>query len=236
MTTKEWQTSQRAYRRTSSTFIKRELRQEERHLDFWGNLIRPRWSKQRLQNEKVALEYIATHTSIPVPKVLDSFELDGAYHLITKLIPGVPLDLIDAEDKPRAHQQVDAFVRDYVLPQLHALKSRHIGSLIGFVIPPTRVVESDSREIWPSKTSSKDQYVFCHNDLSQHNIMVDPKTLQVLAILDWESSGFYPPEFEAPLWLRPYDERVYDAAEINRLIGFLEAPGESQDLAPCVYR
>ncbi|KAL9125970.1 MAG: hypothetical protein Q9217_004900 [Psora testacea] len=236
MTTDEWQTSQRAYKRTSSIFIKRELRREERHLDFWGNPICPQWSKQRLQNEKAALEYIATHTSIPVPRVLDCFELEGAYHLITKLVPGVPLDHIEAEDKPRALRQVDAFIRDCVLPQLHTLKSRRIGSLIGFVIPPTRVIERDNREFWLNKSSSKDQYVFCHNDLAQHNIMVDPETLQVVAILDWESSGFYPPDFEAPLWLRPYYERVDDAAEIDRLIEFLVGLGERQEVAPVVLR
>ena len=229
MTTDEWQTSQRAYKRTPSTFIKRELRRDERHFDFWGNVIHPQWSKQRLKNEKAALEYIATHTSIPVPRVLDYFEQEGAYHLITKLIPGIPLDHVEAEDKARATRQADVFIRNHVLPQLHTLKSRRLGSLIGLIIPPTRIIERDRRELWLEKPSSKVQYVFCHNDLAQHNIMVDPKTLEVVAILDWESSGFYPAEFEAPLWLKPYYERVDDTAEIDRLIRFLLDPAESQD-------
>ena len=97
------------------------------------------------------------------------------------------------------------------------------------IIPPARITARDKREFWPEKSSSKIEYVFCHNDLAQHNIMVDPKTLQVVAVLDWESSGFYPADFEAPLWLRPYYERVDDTTETDRLIRFLVAPAESQD-------
>lgn len=32
--------------------------------------------------------------------------------------------------------------------------------------------------------------VFCHNDLSTHNVVVDPATLKVKAVLEY--SGFYP--------------------------------------------
>lgn len=44
--------------------------------------------------------------------------------------------------------------------------------------------------------------VFCHNDLSTHNVIVDPKTLKINAIIDWEYAGFFLPEFEAPFYRR----------------------------------
>jgi thiamine kinase-like enzyme len=44
--------------------------------------------------------------------------------------------------------------------------------------------------------------VFCHNDLGQHNIIVDPKNLKILAIVDWEFAGFFPYWFEAQYWRR----------------------------------
>jgi len=49
---------------------------------------------------------------------------------------------------------------------------------------------------------SKD-LVFCHNDLSTHNVIVDPETLCVKAIIDWEYAGFFPEEFEGMFFYRP---------------------------------
>lgn len=44
--------------------------------------------------------------------------------------------------------------------------------------------------------------VFCHNDLSMNNVIVDPKTLKIKAIVDWEYAGFFLPEFELPFYRR----------------------------------
>lgn len=45
--------------------------------------------------------------------------------------------------------------------------------------------------------------MFCHNDLSANNVIVDPKSLKIAAIIDWEYSGFYPAEFEVEFFRRP---------------------------------
>lgn len=47
-------------------------------------------------------------------------------------------------------------------------------------------------ELRPRKTSDKEEYAFCHNDLSQANIIVGPETLKIKAIVDWEYAGFWP--------------------------------------------
>lgn len=52
----------------------------------------------------------------------------------------------------------------------------------------------------PRETSD---LVFCHNDLSANNVIVDPDTLKIAAIVDWEYAGFYPPEFEFSFFRRP---------------------------------
>lgn len=49
----------------------------------------------------------------------------------------------------------------------------------------------------------KSDLVFCHNDLSMNNVIVDSKTLKIKAIVDWEYAGFFPPEFELPFYRRP---------------------------------
>lgn len=47
----------------------------------------------------------------------------------------------------------------------------------------------------------KADLVFCHNDLSANNVIVDPDTLKIRAIVDWEYAGFFPAELEAPFYL-----------------------------------
>lgn len=45
------------------------------------------------------------------------------------------------------------------------------------------MTENDS---WTLSDSELEEYVFCHHDLSQHNIIVEPETLKIAAIVDWE--------------------------------------------------
>jgi hypothetical protein len=50
---------------------------------------------------------------------------------------------------------------------------------------------------WPRKGfKDREEYVFCHNDLAQHNIIVDPGTLRIRAIVDWEYAEFFPENFK----------------------------------------
>lgn len=55
---------------------------------------------------------------------------------------------------------------------------------------------------WPRQASDKKEYVFCHNDLSQPNVIVDPETLKIKGIVDWEYAGFWPEWFEMRAWMR----------------------------------
>ena len=36
-----------------------------------------------------------------------------------------------------------------------------------------------------------EELVFCYNDLSTNNVIVDPETLKVKAMIDWECTGFH---------------------------------------------
>jgi hypothetical protein len=56
---------------------------------------------------------------------------------------------------------------------------------------------------WRPRSGVKGDFVFCHNDLGQHNVIVDPGTLKIKAIIDWEFGGFWPEWFERPYWERP---------------------------------
>lgn len=55
---------------------------------------------------------------------------------------------------------------------------------------------------WKLRSSGIREYVFCHNDLGQQNILVDPKTVKIKAIIDWEYAGFFPACFEGAFYQR----------------------------------
>jgi hypothetical protein len=55
---------------------------------------------------------------------------------------------------------------------------------------------SVDRPSWEPKTSDKEEYVMTHGDLGPHNVMMDLETLKVISIIDWEYSGYFPPEFQ----------------------------------------
>ncbi|KAI0964904.1 hypothetical protein F4678DRAFT_477010 [Xylaria arbuscula] len=50
--------------------------------------------------------------------------------------------------------------------------------------------------LWKTLRLAEPEYVFQHGDLAAHNIIMDPQTLQVMALIDWEYSGFFPPGME----------------------------------------
>lgn len=223
-----WRTFDRVYSYTCDSFTKRELRPGERQRNLKGEIVKMPWTTERLQNEFDALMFISVNTTIPVPKVLSFGPVWGSYQLVMERVNGKPLHHLK-ENKAEALENATNFITTSVIPQLRALKSSHIGSISGIVILPNRITTRDKRLLWPSKSSSTSQFGYCHNDLAQHNIMVNLDTLKVEAIIDWEHSGFFPSEFEAPLWTKASNETGYhdmNAQQVDSLIRFLEDPGE----------
>lgn len=66
---------------------------------------------------------------------------------------------------------------------------------------------------WRPRSDVKGDFVFCHGDLGQHNVLVDPKTLKIAAIIDWEFGGFWPEWFEWPFWTRPGGSYAHEGEE-----------------------
>lgn len=46
--------------------------------------------------------------------------------------------------------------------------------------------------------SSTDEYTFCHPDMDRQNILVDPATFGIVAGIAWETSEFFPQNWELP--------------------------------------
>ncbi|KAF1971062.1 hypothetical protein BU23DRAFT_472247, partial [Bimuria novae-zelandiae CBS 107.79] len=191
----------------------------------------------RLLNEAAALRLLKERTTIPVPTVY-SYEPDdqGAMRLVVKRIHGIKAASVGEECRMPvgsrhvtsgtcsaceniATEKVNIFVEGTVLPQLRRLTSNQTG-LDGFVLPPPRIEEYDRRAMWPPKQSPLEgEYVFCHGDLSRSNIMVDPNTLDVVYIIDWEQAGFFPATLERPLWRLDYREYMQTYEDHDMLDG-----------------
>lgn len=234
--------STKIYILSEKTFTKKEYAESERPKDLRGDPIIWKHGRLRLQNEFNALRLVGDKTTIAVPKAINFGEDEsGAAFLEVERINGI--DLISVGDKCRmpsskAHvvhgkcveceniavANVDRYMRTVAIPQLHALKSNQIG-LYGLVIPPARIQENDDRDVWLPKQIQHEDFVFCHGDLSRHNILVDPHSLELLSICDWETAGYYPQEIELPYWCMDYNEYMAtyeDKARIEEHIKLIQ--------------
>nr|POE48616.1 serine/threonine-protein kinase d [Quercus suber] len=181
----------------NKTFIKRSLRAREWQINLQGLTVVPRLGPERLRNEAAVLQFIKAHTSIPVPTVKAAFDDDDAFYLVLEYIEGVGMNELSDDQRAVVVNEVEEH-----LQTLHKLRSRKLGGPTGIVIPPHRALIKTFRDDWNIPDAHLDDYVFCHNDLSQQNIVVDPETLKITAILDWEYAGFYPAAFEKRIFER----------------------------------
>ena len=235
-----WETADRHYTLTSTSFTKRELYAHEKHIrPLDGATVDVPWSTGRLLNERDALTFIAENTTIPVPRIIDFSDKDGVCSLTIETIDGEMLDgmKLSQTDHETMMRNMHHFVEEIVLPQLRTLKSARFGQISGLVLPPPRLRGFDERPIWASKTAKTERYVFCHCDLAQQNMIFNPKTLQIVGLINWEYAGYYPPDIEMPFWRITYAERIsqaglrdYGPVEKSLINSTEEADLESQRL------
>ncbi|KAK3294501.1 kinase-like domain-containing protein [Chaetomium fimeti] len=222
----------RKYYRRGNAFIKRCLRPREFLHGPQGTTHYPRLRKESLKNEADTLRFINRHTEIPVPLLFCDFEDDDAYYLITQYIEGVSM-----ADLPEHQKDVVIAELENHLARLKTLKSNRMGGPSGIVIPPYRVLCETERDNWELRPSDHAEYVFCHNDCSQHNIIVNPTTLKIAAIVDWEYAGFYPEYFEFPFYRRKGPSVALGEEEDDtvKMLNFLNSQltWEAQQTHPC---
>jgi aminoglycoside phosphotransferase (APT) family kinase protein len=177
-------------------------------------------------NEAESLRYISQHTNIPVPTVYSDFEDDDAYYLVVEYVEGVNMADLSDKQKTVVLEELTGH-----LATLKTLRSNRMGGPSGIAILPYRVMRLTETDSWDFQTSDREEYFFCHNDLSQHNILVDPSTLKITAIVDWEYAGFYPARFEMPFYTRVGPSvALEDKGEVDdsaELLAFLESKNKS---------
>ena len=209
----KFRTYEKEYRiNDNGRVLKRSLREDEYLLLGNGDWLIPLLVKERLCNEAACLEYIRKNTSIPVPKVLDLHEENGSYYLWTEYIHGVTMSELSEEDKVKVYPQgkqalVETSEQNFNIHQSKALSrflqthsSRLSGGPTGLLSPPTAVYFYHMAQ-WEQKYASNEEFVLCHGDMSQLNILVDRETLKIVGVIDWEYAGFFPREHEIPFLL-----------------------------------
>lgn len=146
-------------------------------------------NSERLLNEATTLQFIKANTNIPVPQLYACFEDDNAVVLVTEYVQGVGMKELDDTQKDIVKVELEVH-----LTTLQSLKSSRIGGPTGIVIPPYRAMIRTPRDEWKlaQDEATSGEFVFCHNDLAQQNVIVDPETLKIRAIIDWEYAGFWP--------------------------------------------
>jgi aminoglycoside phosphotransferase (APT) family kinase protein len=201
-------------------FIKRNLTPSEYAINRVTGDV-PYLCVERMKKEVAAIRYVQSlNIGIPTPNIRCAFEDHGRYYIITDLVPGVALSQLPDDKKALVIKELEGYVA-----QMHAIKSNVMGGFMGDAIVPFRLGEALHRNQVPKfRESAVSEFVLCHNDLSQHNVIVDGTTLKVNAILDWEYAGFYPPEFDGPFYLRPGPSVAIEGEEddVPKLLTVLE--------------
>ncbi|KIM34673.1 hypothetical protein M413DRAFT_450123, partial [Hebeloma cylindrosporum] len=195
---------EKKYYEFDQVFIKRSLAPSEYPFISLGNKripIVPHMCLERMKNEVAAIRYVQNNTNIPTPNIRCTFEDNGRFYIITDVVPGVTLAELPDDKKAGVIAEVEGY-----MAQMHAIKSKVMGGVSGDNVLPYRCFRdiNGRSKLLNLKFRDADtpEFVLCHNDLSQYNVIVDEKTLRVKAILDWEYAGFYPPEFDGKFYLR----------------------------------
>lgn len=186
-----WTNHEREFRIHHDRFFKRSFRPSEYRV-YRPNQppYVPPQGFERLQNEAACLDFVRRNTTIPVPAVLEAYSDDGSFVLVTERLFGVTMCKLSPDEQALVMEEVETH-----LVALRGLRSDTctIGGPSGVVCPPRRGAQYFPGEVsWEARKGEEGEFGFCHGDLSQTNVIVDPETLKVEGIVDWEYGGFWP--------------------------------------------
>jgi len=149
----------------------------------------------RMRNEKGAIDFVRKNTNIPVPNILFYIDEGDRVWLCTEKVEGIPFHHVkDKADRAKVAKQLHAFMEESATHRSPEIK--------GFAITPSfhQEIEKYPKNTYPVyfKHDFEHGYPLCHGDLHRGNVIVDPDTMEVKAIIDWEHCGYYPPEVDCP--------------------------------------
>ncbi|VDB88642.1 unnamed protein product [Peniophora sp. CBMAI 1063] len=187
-------------------------------------------SRHEADAEISAMRFVRAHTSIPVPHVWGCIRLPWARHddchIIMNRAAGVNLDSIwrklDESARDRVVDQLKPFVdemRRIPSPHGSAICAVNGSSVVDHRLPyrqrgpfaDEQAFNRILRYFEPLHLLPPDivaahalshPIVLTHGDLMPRNIMVDPSTLKITAVVDWGCAGWFPAwwEYRKSVW------------------------------------
>lgn len=171
--------------------------------------------------EAYALQYVAKHASVPVPRLIDAYESKGVNFIVMEYVNGTPLSMLWGKMQNDEKSSILRELRQYV-DELRNIPPPRPGVIAALDYSPADDERISSNPIGPfeshdafhlflrwgieSPTASPhveiahahQQYrhrtVLTHGDLAPQNIIV--KNGKITAIIDWETSGWFPEYWE----------------------------------------
>ena len=201
------------------------------------------------------MQFVARHTSIPVPKVYCAFEREGCKYILMERVQGKILWADWLARSAESKEKILAQIKDMVdqLRRIPAPSGQGISNVAGGPLFDGRLSgrsyhgpfdtlqdfhrhlrESYEGELEDATEANKlvewhNKYcgkpVFTHGDLSTLNIIAQGD--KVVGIIDWETAGWWPEywEYTSAWHVNPYNE--FWREEVDR---FLEPKVEQLDM------
>jgi aminoglycoside phosphotransferase len=228
-------------------YIKRSLQPDEYPHVFPREYYASLRTRQALRNEAATIEFIRRNTTVPVPNIVAAFNDRGEEYILMEKVQGVvQMGEIEPERRAPIIRELEGYIA-----QIHQFKSKVFGGISGEIVPPPRMwvdrpvgmnMLEHPREP-DADANSAVEYTLCHGDLNTMNVLVDPATLKIKCIIDWEYAGFYPPEFEGYWWKRrgpaqvaAGEEHMEDTRALTQRVIDLATPESKARAAPFLER
>lgn len=165
--------------------------------------------------------FIHSHTTIPVPKILNVYEKEGYQYIVMEFLDGEKLESVWPNLSPAERESICSELHEYLCQMRRTLPPANlIGSVTGGPAVDRRSLgavkggpfscEEDfnkwqleqlrentpllNQEMYAAMHRTHHRIVFSHGDLGFHNILV--RDGHITAILDWEYSGWYPEHWD----------------------------------------
>lgn len=159
---------------------------------------------------------------LPVAAVLDWYVTDDAACLITRAVPGVPADQLDAGALCRAWPSITNLVRGlHGIPVAGCPFDRSLAMMMPLArqtvaenrvqaeflperlqhTPPAAILQQLEEELSQRQQQERDDLVVCHGDLCLPNILIDSGTLHISGLIDLGRVGRADPYADIALLL-----------------------------------
>ena len=174
--------------------------------------------------EAYALQYVAKQTSVPVPRLIDAYESKGVKFIVMEYVNGAPLSKLWGKMKKEEKSSLLRELRQYVdeLRNVPPPRPGWVGALDYSPADDERISSnpmgpfqnhdafhlflrwgienptvSPHIEIALAHKRYQHRTVLTHGDLAPQNIIVNNG--KIVAIIDWETSGWFPEYWEYSL-------------------------------------